>query len=186
MAKSSAPAICFISPFVTSLLKGETGAGGAERQFVLFGQGLQKREWQVSYIGAPIDSDVDPDMPLWEVPFYHLRKKRWLLPLDILCLWIAMFRSGADYFVLKMPDHLLLPIALFCCLFRRKTVFWGQAMSKARAQRNGVLDHVFRLGGAVGRSSVCPICRAGRVLSGALQMSGAGGEEYLAAAKGDL
>jgi glycosyltransferase involved in cell wall biosynthesis len=122
--------ICFVSPWAYPLLCGQgSGVGGAERQFFLFGRGLARAGWRVSFIThtPPADlADLPTEFPAWHADFGYLGGSKARLPLAIAGLLRAMVRANAQYYVLKVPGHLLPVMALYCRPFRRRLVFWAQ------------------------------------------------------------
>jgi glycosyltransferase involved in cell wall biosynthesis len=123
--------ITFISPLGMSLLKRPpvAGSGGAERQFFLFGKGLEKRGWSVCYITDNIKSkgNTETIMPVEVANFAFMRgggKGRMLL--DWITIIRAMWKANSNYYVIKTPAYLLVPMSLFTKLFRRRLVFWAQ------------------------------------------------------------
>ncbi len=122
--------ITFISPLGLPLLRNppETGPGGAERQFFLFGNGLKKRGWTVHFItdnSAP-DTNKETVMPVELASFSFLRGRKGRMLLDWMSILYAMWRANTRYYVLKTPSYLLVPMHLFTRLFGRKLVFWAQ------------------------------------------------------------
>ncbi len=106
----------------------ETGPGGAERQFFLFGNGLKKRGWTVHFItdnSAP-DTNKETVMPVELASFSFLRGRKGRMLLDWMSILYAMWRANTRYYVLKTPSYLLVPMHLFTRLFGRKLVFWAQ------------------------------------------------------------
>ena len=122
--------ICFISPYAYPLLiPNEKGAGGAERQFLLFGKELESLGWDVSFITEhPIESHTRQKtiLPVYPCSFSYLGGSNFRMPLDWLSLFFAMKKTNSKYFVIKVPGHLLTPLSIFCRLFNKKLIFWGQ------------------------------------------------------------
>lgn len=104
------------------------GPGGAERQFFLFGKGLEKRGWSVCYItdNNVTDKDKATVMPVEMASFAFIRGNKGGFIFDCLSILYAMWRADSNYYVLKTPAFLLIPMYLFTLLFRRKLVFWAQ------------------------------------------------------------
>jgi glycosyltransferase involved in cell wall biosynthesis len=122
--------ITFVSPFGLPLLRDMpgVGAGGAERQFFLFGQGLEKRGWSVCFItdnNVP-DGNAPTTMPVKMASFSFLRGNKRRLLFDCISIFWAMWRADSNYYVLKTPAYLLVPMHFFTGIFRRKLVFWAQ------------------------------------------------------------
>ena len=122
--------ITFISPFGLPLLlrSPETGPGGAERQFFLYGKGLLKKGWSVCYITDNVskDQNIDATMPVEMASFSFLRLGKYRMLLDWFSILHAMWRADSYYYVIKTPAYLLVPMSLFTWLFRRRLVFWAQ------------------------------------------------------------
>jgi len=124
------PSISFVSPFLTGLFAGNGAAvaGGAERQLYLFARGLAERGWRVALItGKPHDGEqLPPGLSAFPACFSYLGGSKIRLPLDWLSLLEAMRKADTDYYVLKVPGHLLAPMSVFCTTAKRKLVFWAQ------------------------------------------------------------
>ena len=123
--------IAFISPLGLPLLQipPKAGPGGAERQFFLFGKGLEKRGWSVYYITDNINSrgGIETVMPVETASFSFMRgggKGRMLL--DWISVIHAIWKANSYYYVIKTPAYLLVPMSMFTKLFGRKLVFWAQ------------------------------------------------------------
>jgi len=134
--------ICFISPFAYPLLCGHgSGAGGAERQFYLFGRYLAKEGWKISFITHTPPAhlaSLATEFQVYPVNFGYLGGSKIFLPTAFLGLWRAMYKSDADYYVLKVPTHLLAVMAVFCKVFKRRLVFWGQTTYATKEQRKHI------------------------------------------------
>ena len=123
--------ITFIAPFAYPLLYQDSSitTGGAERQFFLFGRELAKRGWWISFITARPNSDSlssDHDFSVYHADFTYLGGSKLRMPYCWVSLLRAMRKANSNYYVLKVPGHLLAPMFIFCRLYRRKLVFWAQ------------------------------------------------------------
>jgi glycosyltransferase involved in cell wall biosynthesis len=134
--------ICFVTPFAYPLLvDGGSGAGGAERQFFLFGRELIKIGWRVTFItDKPRNQKLNEEtiMPVYFASFSYLGGSKWKTMHDWIELWNAMAKANSTYYVLKTPAHLLIPLGLFCHIHRKKLVFWGQTSHDASKTRHGI------------------------------------------------
>lgn len=130
MTNNNLNSICFVSPFAYPLLVNRgAGSGGAERQFFLFGRGLVKAGWQVSFITSPPEEEslgVHTSLPVFCADFSYLGGSKWHILTSWLSFWKAMKKADSDFYVLKVPGHLLPLMAAFCRLHRRRLVFWAQ------------------------------------------------------------
>jgi glycosyltransferase involved in cell wall biosynthesis len=123
--------ICFIAPYIGPFFAdaGTSGTGGAERQFYLFGVELQKRGWEVSFIGdCPRQQGrLANGLIVHSVRFRHMGGGlRHLLPEGWQFLR-ALRRANASYVVIKTAPHLIALVLLHRVLFRRgNLVIWGQ------------------------------------------------------------
>lgn len=122
--------ITFVSPLGLPLLRDppEAGPGGAERQFLLFGKGLRKRDWTVCFItdnNAP-DLRKETIMPVEMASFSFMRGGKRRMLFDWMSILYAMWRANSYYYVLKTPAYLLAPMHIFTWIFGRKLVFWAQ------------------------------------------------------------
>ncbi len=128
--RPDAKSICFVSPYGYPILTEDgAGAGGAERQFFLFGRALAEAGWEISFIThrPPAEhSRKPPFFPVFPVDFSYLGGSKLRMPGAWLQLMRAMRRADADFYALKTPGHLLSVMLLGCRLLRKKLVFWAQ------------------------------------------------------------
>lgn len=129
-ARKKSKSITFISPLGLPMLLDppRAGAGGAERQFFLFGKGLQKKGWSVSYIvdDISVNKAANTVMPVEPASFSFMGGSKWHIPFDWMSLLYAMWRADSHYYVIKTPAYLLVPMSVFTAFFRRRLVFWAQ------------------------------------------------------------
>jgi len=122
--------ISFVSPFVYPLLSPKIpgNCGGAEHQFYLFGRFLAKSGWRVSFITSrpPARIEAPGVFEVYFADFSYLGGSKFGMPKDWLTLWKAMGQADADFYVIKVPGHLLAPMSVFTKLKRRSLVFWSQ------------------------------------------------------------
>ncbi len=122
--------ICFISPYAFPILvPGGKGPGGAERQFLLFAKELAARGWCVSFITEhpSVEQEIQEALlPVFSCSFSYLGGNNLRMPLDWLSLFKAMKKANSNYYVIKVPGHLLTPLSFFCRFFCKKLIFWGQ------------------------------------------------------------
>lgn len=122
--------IAFVSPLCLPLLRSppQAGPGGAERQFFLFGRGLERKGWSVCYITDNNVSDKDKTtlMSVEMASFSFLRGGKRRILFDLMSILRAMWRANSHYYVLKTPAYLLVPMGIFTRIFGRKLVFWAQ------------------------------------------------------------
>jgi len=137
--------ISFVSPFGYPLLVPDgQGSGGAERQFVLFGHELASLGWHVSFITAhpaPEYRHQQTILPVYSCSFSYLGGSNFRIPIDWISLFMAMKKSNSYYYIIKTPGHLLAPMSLFCRLFNKKLVFWGQTTSKTDPSLKQISSH---------------------------------------------
>ena len=128
MKNNEKKSITFVMPLGYSLLleKPESGAGGAERQFFLFGKALEKKGWDVSFICDTHSENKKTQFSVYSASFSYMGGSKFKLPFDWWSLIRAMKKADSDYYVVKTPGHLLLPMNFFSKLFSKKTVFWAQ------------------------------------------------------------
>lgn len=111
------------------MVKGGTGAGGAERQFFLFGRGLAAKGWQVSFITHKSSHEfngLNTAFPVYLADFSYLGGSKSQALMNWLSLLLAMRRANANYYVIKVPGHLLPIMAVYCKAYKRRLVFWAQ------------------------------------------------------------
>lgn len=135
--------ICFIAPYAYPLLSKDCidSTGGAERQFFLFGRELAKRGWRVSFITArPNYSSISSDhgFSVYHADFSYLGGSKLRMAYCWASLLRAMKKANSNYYVIKTPAHLLLPLGFFCHIFRRKLVFWAQTSHDSTQIRKGI------------------------------------------------
>ena len=143
MHENNPHSICFISPFAYPLLSKDRtrSTGGAERQFFLFGGELAKRGWRVSFITAqPNYGSISSDhgFSVYHAEFSYLGGSKLRMPYCWISLLRAMKRADSNYFVIKTPAHILLPLGFFCRVLRRKLVFWTQTSHDSAQIRKGI------------------------------------------------
>lgn len=135
---------CFVSPSGFPLfIKGACGPGGAERQFFLIAQALQKRGARVSFITEPValaaNDEIDRRFKVITVPIFRQGDSLFQYFRNILAFCRAMHRIKADYYLIKFPSYLLLPMGLYCNLARKTLIFWAQrTFDSTPSQRNSV------------------------------------------------
>jgi glycosyltransferase involved in cell wall biosynthesis len=122
------PSITFIMPFGHPLLidPPEPGAGGAERQFYLFGMALKKEGWEVNFICHIENKKAKSKCNVIHASFSYLGGSKFRMIFDWLSLITAMSKAKSDFYVVKTPGHLLVPMSVFSKIARKKIVFWAQ------------------------------------------------------------
>jgi glycosyltransferase involved in cell wall biosynthesis len=116
-----------MGPLLTK--SGSRGTGGAERQFFLFGQALQKRGWRVAFVAdCPQRTDVSiAGTTAYHASFRHMGGGGWHLLPEIWQFMQALHRADAAYYAIKNAPHLMALVLLHRWLFRRgDLVVWGQ------------------------------------------------------------
>lgn len=141
MSQAKQHSVCFISPFAYPLLSGNgSGAGGAERQFFLFGRELSRKGWRVVFISdVPVQKRfvLSTLLPVIHSRFSYMGGSNLFIPYDWLHFLYAMRCAAADYYIVKTPAHLMAPMAFYCWLANKKLIFWAQTSSDFKsAQRN--------------------------------------------------
>jgi len=119
--------ITFVAPFA-HLGRGR-GIGGAERQFILFGKGLKREGWLVAFITQKTNNERGHNtlgFKCYHADFSYLGGSKVRLPMSWYLLWQAMKQANANYYVVKVPGHLLALMSIFCRLRKRRLVFWSQ------------------------------------------------------------
>lgn len=133
--------ICFVSPYGFPLLvPNGKGSGGAERQLYFFGKGLADQGWRVSFITDQPKADykdLETNLPVYPCSFSYLGGNNLRIFFDWLSLLWAMNKADSKYYVLKVPGHLLSPMALFCKVFNRRLVFWNQSNYESDPVKHG-------------------------------------------------
>jgi len=85
--------------------------------------------WRVSFITArPNHGSIlsDHGFSIYHADFSYLGGSKLRMPYCWVSLLRAMKKANSNYYVLKVPGHLLAPMSIFCRLCRRKLVFWAQ------------------------------------------------------------
>ena len=122
--------ICFVAPFAYPLLAGSgSGPGGAERQFFLFGTEMEKIGWRVSFITDIPERKITEHssrFPVFPASFSYLGGSNLYVVRDWVSLISSMNKANCQYYVVKVPAHLLVPMFLFCASSNRQLVFWAQ------------------------------------------------------------
>lgn len=149
--------ICLISPASYTLLTDMDGnglSGGAEIQLVTLGYAFQSKGYQVDFI---VNESARPyyeeakGVGIYKVAFKHMGMSNLYLPFDILRFMRTLKRINADYYLMKLPRHMLLPLGLFAAIFRKKVIFIGQVdgdaeKSKLKATDSRIPLMMYRLG----------------------------------------
>jgi len=118
-------------------------AGGAEIQLTTLGLAFAQRNYAVDFIVKDYGQAAYEEcrgVGLYNVPFRHLGKSNAYLPADILNFIRTLRRINADIYLMKLPRHMLLPLALFARIFRKKVVFIGQVDADANASKQKPTD----------------------------------------------
>lgn len=125
--------ITLISPQLYALLDmtSQDAAGGAERQFYLLGRALADAGWRVVFVTAYNGVwQKNKDHIKWAehcaVDFSYLGGKKIFFLKTLIGLWKICSRVRTDYFMIKMPTHLLFFISLFTKMLKKRSIFWGQ------------------------------------------------------------
>ncbi|MDZ4204286.1 MAG: hypothetical protein U1C46_05650, partial [Bacteroidales bacterium] len=122
---------CFISPAGFPLfVSGGVGPGGAERQFLLYAETILIVGGKVSFITEPpqkkYDDELDKRFKIITTPIFRHGSNHIVFLFNIFRFCIALKKVDADFYIIKLPSFLLLPMGLYSKLFRKKLVFWGQ------------------------------------------------------------
>jgi glycosyltransferase involved in cell wall biosynthesis len=102
---------------------------------------LTRLGWDINFITHTPPADLSgwpTEFPVYSVGFNYLGGCKAQMPLALLGLWRAMQQADADYYVLKVPGHLLALMALFCRIYRRCLVSWGQTTYRTKDQRRHI------------------------------------------------
>jgi glycosyltransferase involved in cell wall biosynthesis len=123
--------LCFISPGAYPVLDSSIGGGfgGAEAQLCTIGKELSKHGHEVHYI---VDDYGQEENLVIENLFIHKAALRYLGGSNkyVVPDWWKIVRTigtiRADYYFIKVPQHLLLLMGIYCFFARSKMVFIGQ------------------------------------------------------------
>ncbi len=125
--------VAFITPWAYPLFDSrvKNAVGGAERQFYLFAESLAERGATPVFIVAnpalsPLSAD-ELQFPVHFADFSYLGGSKLRMPGALLSIWSALEAADADYYLIKLPRHLLLVLAAFCRAKGKKLVFWVQS-----------------------------------------------------------
>ncbi|BAV33910.1 glycosyltransferase [Sulfuricaulis limicola] len=124
--------VCFISPSAYPLLDPFAGggwSGGAETQLITIGRALSSLGFDVHFVvddyGQP-ESVKFGDVTAHRTTFRHMGGSK----LYILSDWWRLFRLlrkiHADFYLIKVPPHLLSLLGLYCRSHGAKLIFIGQ------------------------------------------------------------
>lgn len=123
--------ICFVSPHSYPLFKegAAESAGGAEAQLKTLGSALGALGYDVHFIVddfGQADRVEEAGIVLHKVPLRYMGGSNLHLPAD----WFRFVRTlaaiDADVHLMKVPRNLLLPLAAFSRIRRRKVIYVGQ------------------------------------------------------------
>ncbi len=124
--------LCFVSPSAYPLLAG-TGkgalAGGAEAQLCTVGRELSRQGFEVHFVVGDCGQSETEHLGGVTAHKTLLRyiggSKRHMIP-DWWNLFRLLAKIDAEFYFIKVPQHLLFLLGLYCKLYRRKLVFVGQ------------------------------------------------------------
>lgn len=123
--------ICIVCPDVYPLFRegAAASAGGAEVQLKTLGVALHALGYEVHFIVGDFgQADVETvgGVSLHKVPLRYMGGSNRHLPVD----WLRFIRTlgsiDADIHLMKVPRHLLLPLAVYSRVRRRKVIYVGQ------------------------------------------------------------
>lgn len=122
--------ICIISQGAYPLLVKSTNnspVGGAEVQLVTLGKEFTKKGFETHFLVGdfhqPTESMISDRLYAHKTPLRYLGGPNYFLFLDWLKLLRTLYAIDADIHILKLPNHLLFPIGLFCKIFNKKLLF---------------------------------------------------------------
>lgn len=123
--------ICIVSPHSYPLFKegAAASAGGAEAQLKALGTALHALGHDVHFIVDDFgqsDRVEESGVALHKVPLRYMGGSNLHLPADWLRFIRALFVIDADVHLMKVPRNLLLPLAVFARVRRRKVIYVGQ------------------------------------------------------------
>ncbi|MFC1808881.1 glycosyltransferase family 4 protein [Candidatus Omnitrophota bacterium] len=125
--------ITFISPQLYALLAplSQSAVGGAERQFYLLGRALAQKGWRVVFVTARQKNKKADTLNIdWAehhaIDFSYLGGNKFSFVRTVIRLFSIMKKTKTDYYVIKMPTHLLPFVCINAKIFRKKTIFWAQ------------------------------------------------------------
>jgi glycosyltransferase involved in cell wall biosynthesis len=124
--------VCIISPAAYPLLKNDEtiqSAGGAEAQFKTLGLAFKNLSYEVHFIVGDFSQQRREKISgiiVHKVPLRYLGGSNYHLIPAWINLFLTLARIKADIHIIKLPRDLLLPIGVFCKLFRKKLMFVGQ------------------------------------------------------------
>jgi len=125
--------VCFISPHSYPLFSNDVHhqtAGGAEAQFTTIGAALTNYGIDVHFI---VDDFGQADTLKMNSIFIHRVSMKYFggSKWKLLFEWINLFRClkkiDADIHLLKIPKDLLIPIGIYCKLYKKKLILVGQS-----------------------------------------------------------
>ena len=128
---SSPLRICIVSPHCYPLFNEGTAesAGGAEVQLKTLGAAFYDHGHDVHFVVDDFGQDdvvEESGLILHRVPLRYMGGSNLHLPAD----WIKFIRTlakiNADVYMIKVPRNLLLPLACYSYLRRRKVIYVGQ------------------------------------------------------------
>jgi len=149
--------ICIISPAAYLLFKENEkfySAGGAEAQLKTIGLALAKQSYEVHYIvddfGQPLREKIG-DITAHKVALKYRGGPNYYLLTCWITLLKTLYEIGADIHLIKLPRHLLFPLALFCKFMKKKLIFisqtdWDADLASLKKAENNFSYWFFRIG----------------------------------------
>ncbi len=122
--------ICIVSPDSYPLLafsKENQPVGGAETQLVTLGKSFAEKGYRIFFVVDDFGQDQKIELldsiTIIKSPLRYMGgSNRFLFP-DWLKLTCNLVSISADIHILKLPNHLLFPIGLFCKIFKKRLFF---------------------------------------------------------------
>ena len=130
-------------------------AGGAELQLVTLGRQFAKREYRVNFLvddfNQPSIIKLDEGSVVHKMPLRYMGGPNYYLVPDWVNLFITLWKVGADIHVIKLPNHLLFPVGIYCKLFRKKSIFicqtaWDADRNYLKRNRKFVEYYLYQIG----------------------------------------
>jgi glycosyltransferase involved in cell wall biosynthesis len=122
--------ICILSQGAYPLLVNSSDLdpiGGAEVQLVTLGKQFAVKGYNVHFIvddfNQPNSIKSNEGIIVKKMPLRYMGGSNYYLMPDWINLFIALWKVGAEIHIIKLPNHLLFPVGIYCKLFKKKLIF---------------------------------------------------------------
>ena len=159
--------ICILSQGAYPLLEPSNNGksvGGAEVQLVTLGQHLASKGYDVYFLvgesNQPDRVPIAKRITAIKVPLRYMGGPNFYLVPDWLKLLYSLWQTDADIHLIKLPNHLLFALGIYCALIRKKLIFISQIdrdvdLALQKQKVNSLQYWLYRIGLLLTHHIVC-------------------------------